>query len=595
MRATSPLPEKHNLRAEVKFRAKTALFIIRRGIWNTLIQPLPRFKALATTAETPIIASSQSALWNTDDNPANWILTAGKVQNLRIASAKLNGIEIKANEVFSFWKHIGYPSRRNGFVVGREIREGCIVPTIAGGLCQLSNALYDAALKASFEIIERHAHTRVIKGSLAESGRDATVKWNYVDLRFRAPYDFKIAVSLSADALSVQFTGHKNAVPTGEASAIHRPASKLNDCYSCGNTTCFKHSGNVAASTGLQHSTAFILDEKWPEFEQYIQSIAKEGDFFITPFNQNSRFKIPRYTWQATGKKQYSFAIVAVRRAMALRFAGLRKRNIPSVYMAFDQKIVDAIKNAIPIECTHIVIAQNLLPFAWEQGLFGGRTFDVLMSRLPMEILQQKLDAAYRLHPESKTLDDFRAGAQLVEAENIALTQAVRVITPHNEIAAIFNNKSTRLNWHLPTISGNHQSGDKILFPASALARKGAYEMRRLANELALQLIVMGSATEKEGFWQDNNVTVAQGDISKDVALVVLPSYVEHQPRLLLKALARQIPVIATDVCGLSPIAGLTIIPAGDYEALTSAVLKALLPAQTPVVDKKGSTLAIEA
>jgi hypothetical protein len=575
MSANSPLPEKHNFVAESKFRAKAALFITRRGLQNALFNPVPRFKKRPTETDAPIITTSESDLWNADDNAANWILTAGKVQNLRIAAAKLNGIEVKANEVFSFWKHIGKPSRQNGFVVGREIREGCIVPTVAGGLCQLSNALYDAALKAGFEIIERHAHTHVIKGSLAESGRDATVKWNYVDLRFQAAYDFKIAISLSADKLMVRFSGYKNTSTNETSRPIHIPAYKLNDCYSCGNTTCFKHPGNISSVAGIKHTTAFILDEKWPEFEQYVQSIAKERDFFIVPFSTKSRFRIPRYTWQTVNKK-YSFAPVALRRALALRIAASKKWNIPSVYMAYDERIINTIKKAIPVECTHIIIAQNLLPFAWQQGLLGGRTFDVLMTRLPMEILQHKLDKAHQFHPESKTLDDFRADEQLVEIENIALTSAGRIITPHNEIAAIFNNKSVKLDWIMPKVTGTRKPGSKILFPASALARKGAYEMRRLANELSLSLVTTGNAIEADGFWQDTDVITAQGDIFKDVALVVLPSYIEHQPRLLLKALAHHIPVIAADACGLSQTPGLSIIPAGDYESLKKAVQVAL-------------------
>ena len=39
-------------------------------------------------------------------NAENWILTAGKIENLRIAIKNLNGIEVSANQVFSFWKHV---------------------------------------------------------------------------------------------------------------------------------------------------------------------------------------------------------------------------------------------------------------------------------------------------------------------------------------------------------------------------------------------------------------------------------------------------------------------------------------------------------
>ena len=96
-----------------------------------------------------------------------------------------------------------------GFVEGRELREGCIIPNIGGGLCQLSNALYDAALKANFEIVERHAHTQIVAGSLAELGRDATVFWNYVDLRFRSPAPFRIETRLDSGELVVRFLGRK--------------------------------------------------------------------------------------------------------------------------------------------------------------------------------------------------------------------------------------------------------------------------------------------------------------------------------------------------------------------------------------------------
>ena len=95
-----------------------------------------------------------------------------------------------AHAVFSFWKQVGRTNRLKGYVAGRELREGCLIPSIGGGLCQLSNALYDAALQAGFEIVERHAHSQVIPGSLAEAGANATVFWNYVDLRFRSHHAF---------------------------------------------------------------------------------------------------------------------------------------------------------------------------------------------------------------------------------------------------------------------------------------------------------------------------------------------------------------------------------------------------------------------
>ncbi len=79
--------------------------------------------------------------------------------------------------------------------------------------------------------------------------------------------------------------------------------------------------------------------------------------------------------------------------------------------------MVKSISRLIPVESTHLVITQNLLPFLWEEGVLGGRTFDVLMNRLPVEILHKRLDMAKENFPESNTLDDFRASQTVVEME----------------------------------------------------------------------------------------------------------------------------------------------------------------------------------
>lgn len=204
MPTPTALAGRHTWLREAIFEVKAGLLTARRQ-WQNLLAPPPRCRPQARLAEAPVLAASSSSLWNAADTPATWLLTAGKVENLRRATRRLHGLEVPAGAVFSFWRHVGRPSRRRGYVLGREIREGCVVPTVAGGLCQLSNALYDAALQAGFAVVERHRHTRVVAGSLAELDRDATVKWSYLDLRFRAPVAFRLEVELTADRLLVRF------------------------------------------------------------------------------------------------------------------------------------------------------------------------------------------------------------------------------------------------------------------------------------------------------------------------------------------------------------------------------------------------------
>ncbi|WAC11109.1 VanW family protein [Dyadobacter pollutisoli] len=546
---------------------------MRRCIQNSLAD-IRTFSDTQQLKSQPVLSVSETELWNIDDNETEWILTAGKIENLRQAVKRLNGVEVQARRIFSFWKHLGYPSARRGYVLGREIREGCIVPTVAGGICQLSNALYDAALKANFEIVERHRHTKVIKGSLAERDRDATVKWNYIDLRFKSDYPFRIEVELTRDKLIVKFRGErKHTLITESNSKNTFPASKLNDCYSCGNSECIKYTG-LPQLKFQKSNAAFILDEKWSEFNDYVNTISREEDLFILP-HPKSYIRTSRFSWTIENPKTVkSFWILTLQRALWTRFSFNGSRNIFSLMLKFDKRIARSVAKKIPLTVTHLIVSQNLLPFLWEQGVFGGRTFDVLMIRQPLENLHLRLDQAYKNFPESKTLNDFRASQALVDFENEALTSARSIITPHEEIAKIFINKSVKLQWNLPKKATNSDvKGSKILFPASALARKGAYEIRRLAKELNFSIVLVGKALEDENFFNGIETEFAGKNPFDNVKLVIYPAYIMHNPKPLLEALARDIPVITTTASGLSPSKNLIMVPIGDYQTLKHAVI----------------------
>ena len=71
-----------------------------------------------------------------------------------------------------------------------ELKGGCIVPSLGGGVCLISNLLFQMAAELDWSILERHGHTmEAIPTSPDELwGLDATVFFPYVDLRI-APKD----------------------------------------------------------------------------------------------------------------------------------------------------------------------------------------------------------------------------------------------------------------------------------------------------------------------------------------------------------------------------------------------------------------------
>lgn len=571
----------HTRTQALVFRAKAFLLQLKRGAENLFNSDLKRFPKAENLTNLPAVAESKTPLW-TESAAGEQFLLAGKVHNLRLAVERFDGLEIPAGSTFSFWKHLGRASGLKGYVVGRELREGCIVPNVGGGLCQISNALYDAALQANFEIVERHAHTQVIAGSLAEKGRDATVFWNYVDLRFRSAKPFRIEARLGKDHLRVTFKGEKQASkPLFQISKIKTliPETEPNNCATCGVESCFR---SLKADANLDFGrAAFLLDEFAPEFDEYVQKTCGAKDFLFIPLD-GKKFRKANYAWKTKGfaRARQSFWVTLIRSYQSRKLAAQGAARQKSL-LSTAEKLAESYAKKLTFDVTHVVVAQNLLPFLWKNGHLGGRTFDVLMNALPMDEIQKRLDYAFALNPNSATLGDFRADDSLLEAEREALKNARRIITPHTEIAGLFGARSEVLNWNLPeTKNFNKQQNAKftIVFPASTVGRKGCYELREAIRGLEVKLITLGACVEDAGFWRGFDWEKGGDDWLEKADLVVLPAFVEHKPRRLLLAAARQIPVIASAACGVGNIPGIKTIENGDAEILRREIENILKP-----------------
>jgi hypothetical protein len=565
----------HTRTQALVFRAKAFLLQLKRGAENLFNSEIRRFQKTENMANQPVIAESKTPLW-TESAPQEQFLLAGKVHNLRLAVKKLNGLEIPAGATFSFWKHLGRANGLKGYVVGRELREGCVVPNVGGGLCQISNALYDAALKANFEIVERHAHTQVIAGSLAERGRDATVFWNYVDLRFRSPKPFRIEAKLGKDHLRVTFKGEKR------QSKVLVQISKLlgkepaatgeqpGNCATCGVESCFRSlKADANADFGR---TAFLLDEFAPEFDEYVQKTRGAKDFLFIPLD-GKKFKKANYAWETKGfaRTKQSLLMTLIRAFKSRKLAAQGAARQKSL-LATAEKLAESYAKKLTFDATHLVVSQNLLPFLWKNGHLGGRTFDVLMNALPMNEIQKRLDFAFGLNSHSKTLGDFRAPDWLLEAEREALENARKIVTPHTEIASLFGSRAEILDWNLPKpkeFIRQETTKFTIVFPASTVGRKGCYELREALRGLDVKLVTLGaSGLEDAQFWHGFDWEKGGDDWLGRADLVVLPAFVEHRPRRLLLAAANKIPVIASAACGVRNVAGIRTVATVDAEIL---------------------------
>lgn len=532
------------------FATKVRFLRLKRASHNAIV-PLSRH-APGRIQGALIISSHESELW-TEAAPEEQRLQLGKVQNLRIACNSIDGIVIPAGETFSFWKQLGYPAKSKGYVPGRQIQEGCVIPATAGGICQLSNALYSCALDAGFEIVERHPHTRALPRTSGSYGKDATVAWNHIDLRFRSDDEFRIDAKLTNSKLVVRFlAASKRATVERSRLRIQPRVIQAESCETCGQADCFRHS--FVDRSAVENATAWVLGQTWPEFRVWLQSNWKQGDVALMPIDGSRR-----------GRKNYDWGVEAVDTPLLfakrrLACLGLEAAKLREKILNYDRKFAGALGRRMPIEARHVVVSLSLLPHLWRRGWLGGRTFDVLADRLPIAWTHELLDNAFKEHPDRKLLGDFRAPQEDIVAESEALTAAENVITSNAFVANRIGEKGRIVPWSLPP-TRSIKTGKRVAFPGPTAARKGAYELREAARALGLTIVLLGSELEGNDFWEGVEV-VRPGtheDWLEGCCCVVQPAIVEERPRHLLEAIACGVPVIATDVCGIRGMAGVTI------------------------------------
>ncbi|WP_248924548.1 VanW family protein [Paenibacillus hamazuiensis] len=117
-------------------------------------------------------------------------LQYNKIINLQIAVRQIDGILIRPGETFSYWRLIGRPTYKKGYVDGMVLFYGKFKPGVGGGLCQLSNLIYWLTLHTPLTVTERHRHSYDVFPDAGRSqpfGSGATCAYNYLDLRIFNP------------------------------------------------------------------------------------------------------------------------------------------------------------------------------------------------------------------------------------------------------------------------------------------------------------------------------------------------------------------------------------------------------------------------
>jgi len=134
---------------------------------------------------------------------------AYRIQNIHRAADLIDGTILKPGEVFSLNKVVGERTAANGFAEGIIISQGRFEKDFGGGVSQVATTTWNAAWFGGLDLVAHMAHSFYI--SRYPAGRESTVAWPKVDMRFRNNFDTPIMVdtSYTNSTLTISIYGKK--------------------------------------------------------------------------------------------------------------------------------------------------------------------------------------------------------------------------------------------------------------------------------------------------------------------------------------------------------------------------------------------------
>lgn len=129
--------------------------------------------------------------------------------NLELACEAIDGKILLPGERFSFNVVVGPRTKAKGYLPAGAYSAGELVESYGGGVCQVSTTIYNAALYANLEIVERYNHSLPV--SYVNAGLDATVSYGSRDFKFKNSRNY--AIKMKAEAkngiLKIEILGIK--------------------------------------------------------------------------------------------------------------------------------------------------------------------------------------------------------------------------------------------------------------------------------------------------------------------------------------------------------------------------------------------------
>ena len=163
--------------------------------------------------------------------------SSGRLTNVKLAAAVINGMVLNPGETFSFCGVVGDTTPDKGYKLATVYTQSGTDQGYGGGICQVSSTLYTTCLLADMKIIERRNHSYIV--SYLPLGQDAAISYGSQDLKFQNNKSYPVRIYAAVENAQLKVELHATeplgmeitlkSVKTGSVprSNVDKPTSSL--------------------------------------------------------------------------------------------------------------------------------------------------------------------------------------------------------------------------------------------------------------------------------------------------------------------------------------------------------------------------------
>lgn len=184
---------------------------------KVVLTPAPVQPKLTTEKAQALGVKEEVSTFSTKltDNP-------GRTENLRIAAKAVNGTLVLPGQTFSLNAVLGERTPEKGYNQAPAISGGRLVRDYGGGVSQMATTIFNNVFFAGLEDIYHKPHSFYI--SRYPEGREATVNWPTVDLKWRNDSPYAVLIQAWVDSkVHVSFWSTK----VWDVQALKSPRSNI--------------------------------------------------------------------------------------------------------------------------------------------------------------------------------------------------------------------------------------------------------------------------------------------------------------------------------------------------------------------------------